>query len=106
MVLGGSMVKIRSSEITPESVYFSRRKFLKAMGLLAAGAAALAACGPSAGASPTLTATQAAVGAGTDELGSAITPFDAITNYNNYYEFTTSKEGVAGLAKKFVSSPW
>ncbi len=102
------MVKIRSSEITPESVYFSRRKFLKAMGLLGVGAVTLAACGPSAASTdPTaVPGTPLAAGAATDELGAALTPFDAITNYNNYYEFTTSKEGVAGLAKNFVSSPW
>jgi sulfoxide reductase catalytic subunit YedY len=29
-----------------------------------------------------------------------------ITNYNNYYEFTTDKERVAGLAQDFVTSPW
>jgi len=36
------MVKIHASEITPAHVYFSRRKFLAAMGL-GLGAAALAA---------------------------------------------------------------
>ena len=29
-----------------------------------------------------------------------------ITHYNNYYEFTTDKDGVAGLAKDFQTSPW
>jgi sulfoxide reductase catalytic subunit YedY len=29
-----------------------------------------------------------------------------ITNYNNYYEFTTEKEGVADLSKDFITSPW
>ena len=32
--------------------------------------------------------------------------FDEITNYNNYYEFTTDKTGVASLAKNFKTSPW
>jgi sulfoxide reductase catalytic subunit YedY len=102
------MVKIRSSEITPESVYFSRRKFLKAMGLLGAGAVALAACGPTDTSSgdTTVSGTPPVAGAATDELGSALTPFDAITHYNNYYEFTINKEGVAPAAKNFVTSPW
>jgi len=38
----------------------------------------------------------------TDQL----TPFDAITNYNNFYEFDTSKQGVAYAAKGFVTRPW
>jgi sulfoxide reductase catalytic subunit YedY len=42
----------------------------------------------------------------TDELGDQLTSFEAITNYTNYYEFTTSKEGVAYLAQDFKTSPW
>jgi methionine sulfoxide reductase catalytic subunit len=38
----------------------------------------------------------------TDQL----TPFEAITNYNNFYEFDTSKSGVAYAAKGFVTRPW
>jgi len=34
------------------------------------------------------------------------TPLDAITNYNNFYEFDTSKGGVAYAAKGFVTRPW
>jgi sulfoxide reductase catalytic subunit YedY len=44
--------------------------------------------------------------ASTDELGEKLTSYDAITNYCNYYEFTTSKEGVARLAQDFKTSPW
>ena len=42
------MTKIKSSEITPEHLYVSRRKFMTGVGALAASAAVLAACGPSA----------------------------------------------------------
>ncbi len=100
------MVNIQSSEITPAHVYFSRRKFLAAMGM-GLGAAVLAACSPSAPASSgTPGPTVAASGAKTDELGAPLTPFDSITTYNNYYEFSTSKDGVAPLAKGFVTTPW
>jgi sulfoxide reductase catalytic subunit YedY len=44
--------------------------------------------------------------AATDELGGELTPLEAIAGYTNYYEFTTSKEGVASLAKDFKTSPW
>jgi len=41
-----------------------------------------------------------------DELGNPPTSFEAVTNYNNYYEFSTDKEGVAPLAQKFTVDPW
>lgn len=101
--------KIPSSEITPLGVYLSRRDFIRGLGL-AAGSMALAACGigaPAPAASSGSPAPSAgAVSKTTDELGQALTPYDAITNYNNYYEFDVDKQTVAGLAKNFVSSPW
>lgn len=36
----------------------------------------------------------------------ALTPLAAITSYNNFYEFDTSKSGVAYAAKGFVTRPW
>jgi sulfoxide reductase catalytic subunit YedY len=34
------------------------------------------------------------------------TAIDAITNYNNFYEFDTSKDGVASAAQGRVTNPW
>jgi sulfoxide reductase catalytic subunit YedY len=93
-----------SSEITPEAVYLNRRAFLSAAGIFGASAL-LAACGVQ----ETPTATPAAVpslGSQSDELGDPLTTFEAVTNYNNYYEFTTDKEGGAGLAAGFRVRPW
>jgi sulfoxide reductase catalytic subunit YedY len=39
-------------------------------------------------------------------INDQLTPLDAITNYNNFYEFDTSKSGVAYAAKGFVTRPW
>jgi sulfoxide reductase catalytic subunit YedY len=104
------MVPIDPAEITPEPIYRSRRAFLKGVGLSVAGALALAACRPrdgeggmAAGGTP---GPAAQAGAGTDELGDALTPYDAITHYNNYYEFSTDKEDVARKASGFATSPW
>ena len=101
------MVKIKSSEITPEAVYLNRRSFIKAFGTLVGGALVAAACGEldETPASTLAGPTPEALGTG-DELGSPLTSFQDVTNYNNYYEFTTAKEGVARLAENFVSSPW
>ncbi len=128
------MIKISPSEITPEHLYRSRRRFMVGVGALAASMA-LAACGtedtppPTANAAASgegmsATATAAATApasvgatatqepatptasAQSDELGDALTDYEAVIGYNNYYEFTTKKEGVAKLSQNFQSSPW
>ncbi|NJC97888.1 MAG: protein-methionine-sulfoxide reductase catalytic subunit MsrP [Anaerolineales bacterium] len=100
-------VPIKSSEITPYSQYISRRDFLKAAGIVT-GSALLAACAPQATgtAVPEGEAPVVPSGSYTDELGDPANSFKDITNYNNYYEFTTDKEGVAPLSKDFNSKPW
>src|SRR5215475_5279925 len=35
-----------------------------------------------------------------------ITPMNDVIHYNNYYEFSTEKEGPAELAKNFKTRPW
>lgn len=74
------------------------------IGALAASAALLSACGRQDTAAEVPADLQ--VSANTDELGDPLTSYEAVTNYNNYYEFTTSKEGVARLAQDFRTSPW
>jgi len=101
-------VPVKSSEITPYSQYLSRRDFLKAAGLLT-GSAILAACAPSAteSAVPASEASEAtAFPVKSDELGAPTNSYEDITHYNNYYEFTTNKEGVASLSKDFNPNPW
>ena len=124
-----STLDIPSSEITPRSVYLSRRAFISGAAAVA-GAAALAACAPKTDLSgvgsaarmrATADAAAAAIAAGTplaptatpvvipgqtDELGDPLTSLESVTGYNNYYEFSTDKEAVAGRAKDFRASPW
>ena len=110
------MIKINPSEITPEHVYLSRRKFIATavgIGALVTSSLLLGACGPQEP-SPTPPTAEPSPdrpvvptpSATTDELGDKLTSFEAITNYTNYYEFTTSKEGVTRLAQNFKASPW
>jgi len=102
-------VPVKSSEITPKHVYLSRRDFIKAAGVIA-GSMALAACLPSQEGAPqapeTDSAADPAIAEKTDELGDPVNSFKDITNYNNYYEFTTDKQGVAKLSQNFKTSPW
>ncbi len=121
------MTKISPSEITPEHVFLNRRAFMAAAGM-AAGSLALAACAPPLGmgsdapaevAEPALVAAVGPdslpealahadpyAGADSDELGDPLNKFQEITHYNNYYEFSTNKESVAGEAQAFKPYPW
>jgi sulfoxide reductase catalytic subunit YedY len=114
-------VPVKSSEITPEPVYLSRRQFMKVAGAAigsAAVGALLAACKPSysAPSTPTRQATPEGtsipvtplptLSVQTDELGESLTSYENITNYNNFYEFTVDKADVINKAKKFQTSPW
>ena len=97
-------VPVLPSEITPHHLYLSRRDFLKAAGI-ATGSALLAACGTEAAATEA-PEPNGYTGAQTDELGAPINAFKDITNYNNYYEFTVDKQGVAPLSQELTTHPW
>ena len=101
------MTKIKSSEITPEQIYLSRRRFMVGIGALAASSLALAACGvQSTSTGQEIDEDSLQVSADTDELGDSLNTFEEITNFNNFYEFTTDKQKVAALAQDFQTSPW
>jgi len=100
------MVEIKSSEITPESLYLSRREFIKSLGIVGLSSMFLAACKGESSESVQIDEKGLKVQSQADELGDPVTPYEAITNYNNYYEFTTDKEGVARMAKDFPTDPW
>jgi sulfoxide reductase catalytic subunit YedY len=99
---------ILSSEITPKSIYMNRRKFMA--GVAAAGAAALI----SGHVSEVISPSQKVEASGTKlqttksplSTTETQTSFKDITNYNNFYEFSTEKYGPAELAKNFKTHPW
>ena len=86
---------IRYSEITPKDLYFNRRKFLA--GIPAAFLGAREALAPSTAAATSLPNVQKSQFSTTEKPNS----YKDVTNYNNYYEFGTDKEGVAGNVRKF-----
>jgi len=98
-------VPVKSSEITPYAQYLSRRDFLKAAGILT-GSALLAACTPIGAGTAVPAPGATALPVKRDEFGDPTNSFEDITNYNNYYEFTVDKEGVAPLSQDFKTSPW
>lgn len=99
---------IKSSEITSKSLYLNRRRFLA--GSAIAGAAALAGVGLREMSSPSVVAHANAKIEGIQKspfsTNEQITPYKDVTNYNNYYEFSTDKYEPAGLAKNFKTRPW
>jgi len=96
--------KIPSSEITSESVYLRRRDFIKAGSLLVAS-------GLTAGGSVSAVSSVAGGEARSPEawaLGpnDALTPYDDVTSYNNFYEFGMDKSDPARYAHELTLSPW
>ena len=108
--MSGSIYKsipIKSSEITPRDLFLNRREFLKSIGIVGASALWLTACAANPGLEEgTNQPIQTDANQKSDELGDPANSFDQIAGYNNYYEFTTNKEGVARLAENFPTSPW
>ena len=96
--------QIASSEITPEAVWLDRRNLMKA----ATAAAGLAATGETLAAATAqrdLAFTQApddSAFTATDDL----TPYEAATSYNNFYEFGTDKSDPARDADAMTTDPW
>jgi len=106
---------INSSEITDEKVYLNRRLFMR--GAVLAGSVAATGfiyrkLNPPPVETPKGQTIQLVEGASTTDTANgiktneALTPLEAITNYNNFYEFSTEKGGVASAAKGFVTKPW
>jgi sulfoxide reductase catalytic subunit YedY len=126
--------EIPEREATPEDVYFNRRKFLRAAGITGIGAAGLlAGCGHERVFEPfeqePITVGEGAQDDGTtdssntndevdrplypaqvnpkfEELDRTLTDEMVAASYNNFYEFSTGKTGIAKLAENFVANPW
>jgi sulfoxide reductase catalytic subunit YedY len=102
---------IKSSEITSEQNYLTRRNFIRGAVLLGTTTATgllyrkLNTPGREANKVAPPPELLARGGYSTPE-GEKANEFDDITNYNNFYEFSTDKEAVAGRAKNFVTRPW
>lgn len=101
---------IPAAEITPEAVYRSRRQFMQGASALAT-AVLLTACG-----TPRTSTPPPNDISGTSQSPSPVPTFtpapddltgeQEILNYNNFFEFTVEKEGVAAKAQGLIASPW
>lgn len=112
--------QLPENRVTPEQVYFNRRKFLKTVGLSSLGAYGLLS-------SCLDRSSQADAHGLADDVRATIpapaAPFPAPRNpiytvdrpltdeviaatYNNFYEFTVQKDGVWRLARNLKTRPW
>jgi len=119
----GKPPDIASREITDEGTYLNRRTLLRA-GILGASVAAtgwiyrkinpthtqIAPLQPLADIEIPTTREAAGDGAAENKAGFVVneprTTFQDITHYNNFYEFSTDKDGVADAASGFITRPW
>ncbi len=100
---------IKSSEITPESVYLRRREIMRAFAALSVPA--LAGVGLPAAAEIVTggkaleyaPATKGTEGFYTNER---LTPRDDAASYNNFFEFGTGKSDPAAYADAMITDPW
>jgi sulfoxide reductase catalytic subunit YedY len=107
---------IKSGEITDRQVYLNRRLFMRGAILTGSAVATglvywkLSAPTPVIEPRPKITGI---ITPPSDEAmrtafkaNEPLTPLEDITNYNNFYEFSTVKEEVASAARGFVTHPW
>jgi len=120
-MLIGKPDDISASEITDEHLFWSRRRFIGALGSMTAASglipslplSALAERGPGG------EDARAAGGHGGQDLGPGgevargpwgedepLTPLQSITTYNNYYEFGTDKSDPSRYAHTLTTRPW
>jgi len=107
---------IKSGKITDQKVYLNRRLFMRGAAL----AGSVAATGllyrklnPASAVVAEQPKIAGIVTAPSDEsmrqgfkVDEAQTSFEDITNYNNFYEFSTEKRSVASEARGFTTRPW
>jgi sulfoxide reductase catalytic subunit YedY len=96
---------VRSSEITDERLYYSRREFIRTAGaaVAALGGALAATAGPAVAQAP-LSYRKLPFGPfHTDE---GLNSFEEITTYNNFYEFGSAKTDPSRHAGRLKTKPW
>ena len=105
--------KIKGDKITDQQVFLNRRTFMRAAALAGTATATTLLYRRLNPPPPVPVEEQkladvakAPIDATGFSTSEQLTTVEAITNYNNFYEFDTSKDGVASAAKGFVTRPW
>jgi methionine sulfoxide reductase catalytic subunit len=99
------------SEITPEHLFMSRRRFMAGAVALTGGLLA-SACGlddpapANSTSSPSAASTAAVPTPAARVLEESLTPYETVTSFNNFFEFSMGKAEVADLSRGFRTEPW
>ena len=107
---------IRSSEITDQKTYLNRRLFMRGA-ILAGSAVGTGLLYRKLNPPPAVVEERAKIAGIVKQpseeamrrgfkVSETQTSFEDITNYNNFYEFSTEKRAVASEARDFVTRPW
>lgn len=99
----------KSSEITPEKHYLNRRAFIKSLALATASPAILAGEYKDVRAYPAppwLRQQVLAANPWPESTDETLTPYEYASQYNNFYEFGTSKGDPYKNAQNFTTDPW
>ena len=113
-MLIGRPQDVPSSEITDERLYLRRREFMRLAGSAAVAAAAAplaAACGGGVGAAggdggPSGQTPLSGIREKVVRTDEPLNSFEAITSYNNFYEFGLGKDDPQRYAGRMKTSPW
>ncbi len=94
---------LTENDVTPPALYRQRRRFIQSGFALAAGALV-----PGLDAAAATLEVKKFVGLGTSRYSTdeEMTDIEAITNYNNFYEFGLDKDSPAKLAQEMKTRPW
>lgn len=87
---------MKEAEVTDEDVYMQRRFFLRTA-TFALGTSLI---------HKTAWSSDDDCNTAYTKLGDPPSPYAAVTEYNNYYEFSTNKEAVRTLAQQLTIQPW
>ena len=96
--------QLKENQTTPTNIYKTRREVIKSMGLGAVAGAGIVTGLIGFGAKAETSALDYQLSS--YDPGEDKTSFDAVTGYNNYYEFGTGKEDPAMYAHALTTEPW
>lgn len=102
----------REDDVTPKGLYLNRRKIIASGGALAlTGLSACEAQSGQDGAAPAAAGTRPTSGdlahrLSDYQVADPLTPYPAVTGYNNFYEFGVGKDDPARYAGALTTDPW
>ena len=88
---------IKSSEITDKSIFENRRQLIKLAAVSIAGLLIP---------TPSIAKIYSKIPNGKQSVNLETTDFKDVSNYTNYYEFSTNKQDATHLAKNLKTDPW